>query len=105
MMDPAYQDRNQAFGQGVTEPPSLQTNQAQYNARVPQAWRPSGLNQQLSFSGIGSSDKDKQRLLLGGNPVAGFLPSTSGYGAQTYQNKRPFLAPNSINAPLPVTTP
>jgi hypothetical protein len=39
-------------------------------------------------SGIGSSDKDKGRMLLGG----GFLPAQNGVSAETYQQTRPFLS-------------
>jgi hypothetical protein len=56
------------------------------------AFRPTGTNQQIMPSGIGSSAKDQSRMLLGG----GFLPAQNGASEDTYQRTRPFMS-TSLN--------
>ena len=95
----APQSRTGAFTAAApptnSTPPSLQMEQMRQNAAAPHsfggvvpAFHPTGTNQQVMPSGIGSSDKDKGRMLLGG----GFLPAQNGVSAETYQQTRPFLS-------------
>jgi hypothetical protein len=92
MLPDGYEDRNDAFSAGVSSSPTLQESAMRYNSQVPHAFQASGTNQQIAFSGIGSSSQDKKRQLLGGSPVSGSLPTANGFSADTYENKRPFLS-------------
>ena len=91
------QSRTEAFGQGhqgaAGTPAWLEATEAQQAAESPHgfggfvpAFHPTGLNMQVMPSGIGSSDQDKGRMLLGG----GFLPTMNGSSSTSYQERRPF---------------
>jgi hypothetical protein len=61
-----------------------------YNAMVPKTFQPNGTNMQISASANGRSKTDAARMTLGGQAI----PTTNGYGATTYQQKRPFMSPD-----------
>ena len=99
----APESRTGAFSMAApptnSAPPSLQETQAKQNALAPHgfggivpSFHPTGVNQQIMPSGIGSSTKDQSRMLLGG----GYLPAQNGASDSTYQQRRPFLS-TSLN--------
>lgn len=81
----AYQDRNEAFSQGISGgpvagSPGLDEDQAQYAASVPQRYAPQGLNQATQLSTNGSSASTASRRIIGGY----VMPSPNGSSASSY---------------------
>lgn len=82
---PAVQNRNEAFGQGLTggqvmPPPSLQEDAARYNSETPTVYRPSG-------SGNGMSAGQAEATL------GGALGVGNGSAEDTWSTKRYFTSP------------
>jgi hypothetical protein len=89
---PGYpaQSRTDAFGEGA---PSLAGTQAAINGAIPRKFTPNGVHQPAPvYSGIGSSEADKARLVYGSTPVGGALPTDNGSSVKTYGERRPFMS-------------
>ena len=89
-MDTYAEDRGAAFYGGVQPSESLLYQQARHNAAIPRKFTPHGVNQQIVFSGTGSSAKDVARLTLGSTPISGSIPTSNGASARTNEQRRPF---------------
>ena len=81
-LTPAVQNRNAAFGEGLTggqiaAPPSLQEESARFNSMVPHAYRPSG-------SANGMSSGQAQATL------GGAFANPNGSALDTYATKKYF---------------
>jgi len=93
MTTPGYQDRQEAFGEGVNGgpvvgSPSLDAQQDQANASVPARFTPSSSLHQLVLSPDGMSAQDAGRRLMGSTAQ---LPTENGMSHGTATAKRMFL--------------
>lgn len=84
-----YQNRNEAFGEGIPSGPSpgLNARQMRTNAAIPRRYIPQGVGQQINYSGNGMAEGDvKSRQLLGAGPLSGLMSTGNG------------IAPSSLDA-------
>lgn len=84
------EDRGNAFTGGTAPSESLSYQQHRMNSAVPRSYKANGMNQQTTFSGVGSSARDLARLTVGATPISGSLPSGNGSSARTNEARRPF---------------